>query len=165
MVTRKIFARRICNYLSSIQFYINNIARCLGVVLISSVKIQDHHSKNLIRCSTFLQVDYIKITQQDQPIIIPHNVSLHEHPIHTYSLHVQTFIFSLLSITSPYITQSDLNNTIKDIHTEIKAFNDNITSLLAKLLDTNYKRDEMLDKQDEKITELLSKFSTYEDHL
>ena len=31
----------------------------------------------------------------------------------------------------------------------------------AKLLDTNYKPDTKLDKQDEKIAELSSKFSTY----
>ena len=42
---------------------------------------------------------------------------------------------------SPYITQYDLDNTAKDIHTDIKYFNNNITTMLTKLLDTNDKQD------------------------
>ena len=51
--------------------------------------------------STILQVDYLSTTQQDQPIYIPHNFSLHEHMIHTYSLHLNTYNFSLL----PFLPQ------------------------------------------------------------
>ena len=43
--------------------------------------------------------------------------------------------------------------------------NNNITALLAKFLGTYDKQDAKLDEQDEKITDLSSKFSTYEDHL
>ena len=45
---------------------------------------------------------------------------------------------------SPYITQSDLDNTFKYIHTNIKAYikaiNYKITALLAKLNDRYYKK-------------------------
>ena len=41
----------------------------------------------------------------------------------------------------------------------------NITALLAKLLDTNDKQDAKMDKQYEKITDISSKLSTYEDRL
>ena len=67
--------------------------------------------------------------------------------------------------SSPYITQYDLENAVKYIHTDIKSFNNNITALFTELLDTNYKQDAKLDKQDKKITELSSKLSTYEDLL
>ena len=70
-------------------------------------------------------------------------------------------IFPPTPPASPYITQSDLNNTSKDIHTGIKAFNNNTTSLIVKLLDTNDKQD----NKDEKITYISSKLSTYEDRL
>ena len=52
--------------------------------------------------------------------------------------------------TSIYITQSDLDNTDRYVHTDIKSFNDNITSLLTKILDTNDKQDAKLYNQDEK---------------
>ena len=57
--------------------------------------------------------------------------------------------------TSPYLTKSNFKNTVKDIHTDIKA-------TPKKLLDTSDKQYEKLDKQYEKIIELSSKFSTYE---
>ena len=72
---------------------------------------------------------------------------------------------SIVPYTSPYITQYDLENAVKYIHTDIKSFNNNITALFTELLDTNYKQDAKLDKQDKKITELSSKLSTYEDLL
>ena len=47
---------------------------------------------------------------------------------------------------SPYITKSDLHNTVKYIHTDIKydfkATNNNIYSILATLADTHNKQKE-----------------------
>ena len=70
---------------------------------------------------------------------------------------------------SPYIKTSDLENTANYIHTEINSdyklpnnkitdINDNISAILATLADANNKQK----NQEEKITELSSKISTYE---
>ena len=56
--------------------------------------------------------------------------------------------------TSSYLTQYDLENTVKHTHTDIK-------EILAKLLDESDKKDAKLDNKDEKIIELSFKFSTY----
>ena len=88
----------------------------------------------------------------------------------TIKLSVPTESITILDIvpptppTSPYITQYELKNTVKYIHTSIKylnenintaikAINNNITAMLAKIIDKTYKQD----KQDEKTTELSSK--------
>ena len=72
--------------LTELQFYINNIARCLGIVVILSARIQDRQFNTLIKCYTFLQANYLQITQQAsvsqitlqaQPILITHHVYLH----------------------------------------------------------------------------------------
>ena len=68
----------------------------LGILVLLSASIQDHQLNNIIKCSTFLQVDYIQITQQSsvtqitlqfQPIFIFHHFYLHKHTIHPYNLH------------------------------------------------------------------------------
>ena len=50
--------------LTELKLYINKIARCLGIVVILSARIQDHQFKLFIKCSTLLQVYYIQINQQ-----------------------------------------------------------------------------------------------------
>ena len=86
------------------------------------------------------------------------------------------YIFPSTPPASPYIKTSDLENTANYIHTEINSdyklpnnkitdinynitdINDNISAILATLADANNKQK----KQEEKITELSSKISTYE---
>ena len=76
-----------------------------------------------------------------------------------------------LNIT-PYLTIYDLEDTIKYIHTYIKEFNhiihtdkrytnDQIASMITTIIDTSINTH----KQYEKIIELSSKLSTYEDRL
>ena len=84
---------------------------------------------------------------------------------------VPTYSIETLSIVpstppnSPYITKSDIDNTVNYIHNDIisyfkatnnniTAFNDNITAMIESLIDANYKQN----KQEEKITELSSKY-------
>ena len=73
---------------------------------------------------------------------------------------------------TPYLTIYELYDTIKYIHTEIKAFNENIHTdiksidyhiayILATIIYTRVRTN----KQDMKITYLSSKLSTYEDCL
>ena len=50
-------------------------------------------------CSTILQVDYIQITQQAQPIYIPHNVSLQEHALQLHIIQRNTSYISYLTFT------------------------------------------------------------------
>ena len=54
-----------------LQFYINNITRCIGIVDNMSAMRQDLHLNTLIKCSTiFLQVDYLKTTKTfNKPLI------------------------------------------------------------------------------------------------
>ena len=47
VVMSKRFARRICNQRSSIQFYTNNIVRCLGILFFKSARRQDHQFNTL----------------------------------------------------------------------------------------------------------------------
>ena len=79
-----------------LKFSINNIVRCLVIVVILSPMRKYHQFNTLIKCSTFLQVDYLHNSQQAsvtqstlqaQPIYIYHRVSLHKHTIHPYNLH------------------------------------------------------------------------------
>ena len=42
-----------------LHLYIKTISRCLGIVVILSERRQDHQLNNLIKCYTFLKVDYI----------------------------------------------------------------------------------------------------------
>ena len=75
---------------------------CLGIVILLSVMRQDHQFNTIIKCYNLLQVNYLQITQQAQPIHIPHNVSLHNHTIRPYRLHLQHLLLSLLTlITHP----------------------------------------------------------------
>ena len=73
---------------------------------------------------------------------------------------------------TPYLTTYELDDTMKYIHTEIKAFNENIHTdiksmnypiayILATIIYTRVRTN----KQDMKITYLSSKLSTYEDCL
>ena len=48
--------------LTELKLDINNIARFLGIVNFISAKRQDHQVNTLIKCSTLLQVDFLKIT-------------------------------------------------------------------------------------------------------
>ena len=48
--------------LIELQFYINNIIRCIGIVDILSEERKDHQFNTLINYYTFLQVNYLKIT-------------------------------------------------------------------------------------------------------
>ena len=48
--------------LMELHLYLNNIARCLGIVVLLYERIQYHQFKNIIKCYTFLQVDYTQIT-------------------------------------------------------------------------------------------------------
>ena len=45
--------------LPELQFYINDIARCISIVVILAARIQDHQFNNIIKCYTFLKVDYL----------------------------------------------------------------------------------------------------------
>ena len=63
---------------------------------------QYHQFNTLVKCSTLLLVNYLQITQQasvtqrnlkPQPILIPQNLSLHEHMIQTYSLQYNNCYF------------------------------------------------------------------------
>ena len=64
-------------------------------------------------------------------------------------------IVSSNSPTSPYLSKSDLDN----IHNDIKSLNYHISAMLEKPIDTSSN----IDKQEEQITEISSKLSTYED--
>ena len=48
--------------LTELKLYINNIARCLDIVVLLSARIQDHQFNITKQCSTFLQFDYLQIT-------------------------------------------------------------------------------------------------------
>ena len=82
--------------LIELQFYISNIKKCLGIVVILSASRKDNNFSTIINSYTFLQVEYLQITQQATvtqitlqayPIFIPYHVSLHKHMIRTYNLH------------------------------------------------------------------------------
>ena len=125
--------------------------------------------------STLLQVDYLQITQQAQPIYSPHSVYLHKHIIWIYNLQQNTYYFPPTSPTSYYLKQYDLDN----IHSEMKAMtnkhhsgikfvnkqitdmrdgiNDHISSMLEKPSNTSSKTD----NQEEEITYLSYKLSNY----
>ena len=82
-------------------------------------------------------------------------------------------------MTSPYLTKSDLDKIRNDIkamiykhHSDMKAMNNHITymraytndhfsAMIAKLTDKSSKTD----KQEEELTEISSKLSTYDDHM
>ena len=100
---------------------------------------------------------------------------------------VSITILSIVRYTSYYLKKSDLENTLKSIHTGLdntsKVINNNINTLLAKLLGKYDKQDAKLDNQYDKleyinaqiathdaqiykkVTEFLTKFLTYEDLL
>ena len=77
--------------LTQLQFYIKNIARCIGIVVLLSEKGQDNQFNTFIKCYTFLQVNYLRITitfnktlivtknfrafYKTNPVFIPHYVS------------------------------------------------------------------------------------------
>ena len=82
------------------------------------------------------------------------------------------FIVPPTPTIKPYLKKSDLNDTKKYIHTDMKAYHEktdtnikcmnyHIAYILATPIDTIVKKN----KQDEKITELSSKLSNYEDRL
>ena len=100
VVTSKRFTRIICNYQSSIQFYINNITRCLCIVVLLSARRKDHQFVTLTKCYNLLQVYNLQIAQQSsvaqitlksQPILILRHISIQENKICLYSLHYNTF--------------------------------------------------------------------------
>ena len=73
-------------------------------------------------------------------------------------------IVSPTSPTSPYLSKSGINNIHSDIksmtdkhHSDIKTLNDHISAMLAKFYDTSSK----IDKQEEQLTKISSKLSTY----
>ena len=133
---------------------------------------EDHHFKTFTKCSTLLQVYYLQIRQQPQTIHITHNVSLHKHTIRPYILHWNTCYCPSYPSWLNLYKKSDLGNTVNYIHTDTKydfkstnknitAINNIIAAILATLADTNNKKN----KQEEKITDISSKLSTYEDRL
>ena len=72
------------------------------------------------------------------------------------------------SPTSTYLSKSNLKNIHNYIkamtdkhHFDMKYLNDQISDMLVKLTDTSYK----IYKQEEQLTDILSKLSTYEDRL
>ena len=50
--------------LTELQFYINNIVQCLGILVILSARRQDNYLNSLINFSTILKVNYLQTTQQ-----------------------------------------------------------------------------------------------------
>ena len=89
-----------------------------------------------------------------------------------YSLHWNNCYFPSYPSYLTLYNKSDLDNTVKYINTDIKSYlrannnsitaiNDNIADILVTLVDANNKQN----KQKEKITEISSKLSTYEDQL
>ena len=75
------------------------------------------------KCSTLIQVDYLQITQQYQPIYIPHNVSLHTHTMRLHSLQITLAIFPTISTTTLSLSKYELEK----IHNYIKYMTENIT--------------------------------------
>ena len=72
------------------------------------------------------------------------------------------------SLTSSYLTKSDLNNTHTYIkasnnkhHSETRAMNEHIPAMFAELTHTSIKTN----KQEEKLTDISYKISTYEYHI
>ena len=55
--------------LKELKFYINNIARCLSIVVLLSERRQYHQFNTPKERSTLLSVDYIKITQQASDLL------------------------------------------------------------------------------------------------
>ena len=64
-----------------------NVSRYSGSFICKETRSSVQHSH---KCSTILQVNYIQIKQQDQPIYIHHNVSLQEHTLHLHSIQINT---------------------------------------------------------------------------
>ena len=92
--------------LIELQFYINNIARCLGIVYILSARIKYHQLNIIIKCSTFLQVYYLQITTTfNNPLILKlkqSNIQAHLYTTYNYT-HQDS---GILSISEQYPTQS-----------------------------------------------------------
>ena len=72
------------------------------------------------------------------------------------------------SPTSPYLSKYDLENIQNDIksmtdkhHSDMKTLNDHIYAMLKNITDTISNTD----KQEEQLTDISSKLSTYEDRL
>ena len=92
--------------LTELQFYINNITSCPGIVDLFICKYTGSSVQHFHKCSTLLQVYYIQITQQDQPIYIPKKGSHPISPIETIDIVPPT------PHISSYLTKYDLENRI-----------------------------------------------------
>ena len=78
-------------------------------------------AQNFHKCSTILQVDYMQITQQDQPIYIPHKRSSPISPIKTIDI-----VLPAPPITS-HLTKSDSDNIIQQAY-DILSISDQYTA-------------------------------------
>ena len=168
---RKQFAIRICNWRSSIQFYINNIARYIGIVVILSARRQYHKFNTFtIVLLSYKFIIYKSPNKTNQYIFLTMSSPTNTQSVPTSSDEIIA-IFPHIPPTSPtslYLKQSDLDNMHTDIkasndkhHSEIKSTNKQISAMIATLTDTSVKTN----KQEEKLTELSSKISTYEYHI
>ena len=138
-----------------------NVSRYTGSFIWKETRLSLQHSYNL---STLLQVYYLKIKQQAQPIYIPQNFSLHKQTLRLYSLQKTLAIVSTTSPTSPYLPKYDRNNIHNDIKfmadkhkSYMKNLNNHISAILAKPTDTSFKTD----KQEQQLKYISSKISTY----
>ena len=92
-----------------LQLYTNNTTRCLGIVVTYSEKKQDHQFNTIIKCYTFLQVNYLQIkTTFNKPLTFT-NISEH------YSRSTQYFFLNTSHST-------DFATRIKDIVSVFKAY-------------------------------------------
>ena len=112
--------------LTELQFYINNIARFLGIVVLLSERIQCHQLNTLIKCSTFftgrLSTNHNNIQQTSDLLS-----NIEQYTSQQYLLLVvspstntgsrlttstETTTLALAHSASSYVTQTNLGNTI-----------------------------------------------------
>ena len=140
--------------------------------------IQDHEFNTLI--SGLISYNYIIYKSTNKPnrhIFLTVFTYMNTQSGLTYSNKTLSIVppISPTSTTLPYPTKSDFDNIHTDIkasnnkyHSDMKAMNDqifernfHISDILAKLTDTISK----IDKQEEKLTNISSEISTYEEHM
>ena len=85
--------------LTELQFYINKNARCLGKLDLISKRRQNIQLNTIIKCCTFLQVDYLfkkktlnkplsfREFYNTNPIFISNYVYIHKHTFRSYHVH------------------------------------------------------------------------------
>ena len=157
----KCFVRIICNSRSPIQLYINKIASYLCIVVLLSARIQDHQLNVFTSVIlSYKSIIYKSLNKPNQSIFLTMSLSPNTRNIPPASIKT-IYIAPPMPPTSSTSTSRKKNSGLDKFSYNMKSMTDSIAVILVKLYYTGLNTY----NQEEKITEISSKISTYEDHI